>query len=174
MMCEYVALERNRLDGGELRTAEIGKPAPRGAGVMRLALDQTDITRARSLGRFLGLELDALSLAKQFEHRSADGASVEEMLYPSLVANEPESFVDEEPCNRPGRHTRILRMARTLRTSQGIEAVAQGNRRRVGGGPLLKDDNKAPTTFRVFRRTPVLETGRPLGSSAQTRQSGRK
>jgi len=109
MTCEYVALERTRLDGGELRTAEIEKPAPRGAGVRRLALDQADITRAWSLGRFLGLELDALSLAKQFEHRSADRASVEEMLYPSLVANEPESFVDEEPCNRTGRHTRVLR-----------------------------------------------------------------
>jgi hypothetical protein len=109
MMCEYVALERNRLDGGELRKAEIEKPAPRGAGVTRLALDQTDITRAWSLGRFLGLELDTLSLAKQFEHRSADRASVEEVLYPSLVANEPESFVDEEPCNRTGRHTRVLR-----------------------------------------------------------------
>ncbi len=74
-----------------------------------LAFDQTDISRARALGRFLVLELDALSFAEQLEDRSADGAPVEEMLDPSFITNEPEAFVDEEPCNRAGGHTRVLR-----------------------------------------------------------------
>jgi hypothetical protein len=31
---------------------------------------------------------------------------VEEMLDAALVADEPETFIDQEPCDCPGRHTR--------------------------------------------------------------------
>jgi hypothetical protein len=31
------------------------------------------------------------------------------MLAAGFIANEPEAFVDQQSCNRPVRHTRVLR-----------------------------------------------------------------
>src|SRR6185295_16623613 len=72
----------------------------------RSAFDQADIARPRAFSGVLRRELDALSFAQQLEHRASHRAAVEEVLDAALVADEPESFVDEEPCDCAGWHTR--------------------------------------------------------------------
>jgi hypothetical protein len=37
---------------------------------------------------------------------------MEEMFNATLITNEPEALVDEETCDSPGRHNRVLRCAR--------------------------------------------------------------
>ena len=64
------------------------------AGAGGLAVEQTDFSRARTLGRFFNLELDALSFAQQFEHGSSNGGAMEEVLDAAFVANEPETLID--------------------------------------------------------------------------------
>jgi hypothetical protein len=59
-----------------------------------LALDQTDVSRTRALLRLLWGELDALPLAKQLEHRTANRATVEKVLDAVLIPDEPEPLVD--------------------------------------------------------------------------------
>ena len=71
---------------------------------MRLAFDQTDIASARALLRILRSEFDSLAFPQQFEYCAADRAAVEKMLDPTLIADEPEAFVDEQSCNRPRWH----------------------------------------------------------------------
>jgi len=45
----------------------------RGPGIVReLPFDQSNIARARALGRFLGSELDALSFTQELEDRAPD------------------------------------------------------------------------------------------------------
>jgi hypothetical protein len=87
-------------------------PAPKGAGGKRKALTfyEANVTGAGTLLRFLRSELDALTFAKQLEHRTADGAAMKEVFDPTFIADEPEPLVDEKPCNGAGRHTRVLRM----------------------------------------------------------------
>ena len=65
--------------------------------------------RARPLLRFLRSELDALTLAEQLKNGAADGAAMKEVLDSAFIADKPEPLVDEEPCDRAGRHTRVLR-----------------------------------------------------------------
>ena len=65
--------------------------------------------------RILRRELDALTFAQQLEHGASHRAAVEEVLDPALVADEPESFVDEEPCDCPGRHK-----PEALRSADGL------------------------------------------------------
>jgi hypothetical protein len=77
----------------------------------KLTLYETDVSRARTLLRFLRSELHALTFAEQFEDGAADRAAMKEVLNPAFIANEPEPLVDEKPCDRPGRHTRVLRMS---------------------------------------------------------------
>ena len=50
------------------------------------ALDQTDFAGPGALRRFFGSELDPLTLTEQLEHGAPDGAAVEEMLGPALIA----------------------------------------------------------------------------------------
>jgi hypothetical protein len=69
------------------------------------ALDQSDFSGARPLGRILLGEFHALAFSQQLEHRTPHGATVEEMLSPTLIANKAEAFIDEETRNRPGLHT---------------------------------------------------------------------
>jgi hypothetical protein len=71
----------------------------------RSAFDESNLSGPRALGGFLLGEFDALPLAQQLEHRSPHGATMEEMLSSTLIANEAEAFIDEETCNRPGLHT---------------------------------------------------------------------
>ena len=85
-------------------------PAPGGTGWEKLTFYQTDISGAWTLLRFLRSEFDALTLAEQLENGAADGAAMKEVLDSPFIADEPEPFVDEKPCNRAGRHTRVLRM----------------------------------------------------------------
>jgi hypothetical protein len=59
-----------------------------------LTFDQPNVSRARALLRVLRSEFDALTLAQQLEHGTADRAAVEEVFDPTLVADEPEPFVD--------------------------------------------------------------------------------
>jgi hypothetical protein len=69
------------------------------------ALDQSDFTGARSLWRILLGEFHALAFSQQLEHRTPHGATVEEMLCPTLIAYKAKAFIDEETRNRPGLHT---------------------------------------------------------------------
>lgn len=92
----------------ELRdAAEIRNRTPQSA--VRSTFDQTNVAGARSLLRFFRREFDALTFAQQFENGSADRAAMEEMLDAAFVADESESFVDEEPCDCPGWHAEALR-----------------------------------------------------------------
>ena len=76
---------------------------------MGSAFDQANIAGARAFAGVFGGELDALPFAQQLKHRAPDGAAVEEVFDAALVSDEPESFVYEEACYCPGRHTEALR-----------------------------------------------------------------
>ena len=71
--------------------------------------DQPSISRTSpARGPFCessGVNSTRWPFAQQLEHRAADRAAVEEVLDPAFVADEPEAFVDEEPCDCPGWHT---------------------------------------------------------------------
>ena len=70
-----------------------------------LVLDQTYFTGAGTLGRLFDGELDALALPQQLEHRSPNRAAMEEMLDSALIADEAETFVDQETRDRTAGHT---------------------------------------------------------------------
>jgi hypothetical protein len=61
----------------------------------RLAFYETDISGARSLLRFLRSELHALTLAEQLENSAANGAAMKEVFDTSLIADKPETLVDQ-------------------------------------------------------------------------------
>jgi hypothetical protein len=98
------------LSGQDADEAEWVRHRAGPAGKNLLTLYETDVSGARSLLRFLRSELDALTFAEQLENGAADGAAMEEVLDPSLIADEPEPLVDEKPCDGAGRHTPVLRM----------------------------------------------------------------
>ena len=85
-------------------------PAPSGTGREDLTFYETNVSGARALLRFLRSELDTLAFSKQLEDGATDGAAMKEVFDPAFVADEPEPFVDEKPCDRAGRHTPVLRM----------------------------------------------------------------
>ena len=76
-----------------------------------LAFYQSNVAGTRTLGRVLGLKLHPLTLAQQLEHCSAHRAAVKEMLEAPFIADETKSLIDEEACDSPGRHCRVLRRA---------------------------------------------------------------
>jgi hypothetical protein len=84
-----------------------------GPGLQISAFDQADVACTRPLARLFSLKLDALALPKKLEDRLANSAAVKKMFDAALIADETESFVDEETCNCPGRHSRVLRCAKT-------------------------------------------------------------
>jgi hypothetical protein len=75
-----------------------------------LTLYETNVTGARSLLRLLRSELDALTLAKQLKNGAPNRAAMKEVLDSAFIADKPETLVDQKPCDRAGRHTRVLRM----------------------------------------------------------------
>jgi hypothetical protein len=85
----------------------------RAAPDVKLTFYETNVARARPLLRFLRSELDTLTFAKQLEDCPSDGAAVKEVFDPAFVADKPETLVDQKPCDRAGRHTRVLRMCPT-------------------------------------------------------------
>jgi hypothetical protein len=88
-------------------------PGPSGgrAHVRVLTFDQSNVASAGTLCRFLCCEFHALPLPQQFEDRAAHGAAVKEVFDAALIAYESKSLIDEETCNSPGRHSRVLRCA---------------------------------------------------------------
>ena len=90
-------------------------PGPSGgrAHVQVLAFDQSNVTSTGTLCRILRCKLHALPLPQQLENRAAHGAAVEEVFDAALIAYESKSLIDEETCNSPGRHSRVLRSAKT-------------------------------------------------------------
>jgi hypothetical protein len=74
-----------------------------------LALDEANFAGPGTLRRLFGGELDPLTLTEQFEHGAPDGAAVEEMFGPALIADEAETLVDQETCDRPVLHSLPLR-----------------------------------------------------------------
>ena len=85
-------------------------PAPNGAGGRGLTFYEANVSCARTLLRILRSELDALTFAEQLENGAADRTPMEEVLDSAFIADKPETLVDQEPCDRAGRHTRVLRM----------------------------------------------------------------
>jgi hypothetical protein len=75
-----------------------------------LTLYKANVAGARSLLRFLRSELDALAFAKQLEDGAPDRAAMKEVFDSPFIADKPETLVDQKPCDRPGRHARVLRM----------------------------------------------------------------
>src|SRR6266852_1927810 len=71
---------------------------------MKSAFDEADVAGARPFLGILRSKFHALTLAEQLEHCAADRAAMEEVLDPTLVADEAEPFVDQEPCNCAGWH----------------------------------------------------------------------
>jgi hypothetical protein len=65
------------------------------------------------------LELYPLTFAKQLENGAANGTAVEEVFNAAFIADEPEPLVDEQACNSPRRHNRVLRCARLPETISG-------------------------------------------------------
>ena len=87
-------------------------PGPAGGRAKTwLVFDQANVTGPRPFGGILGRELDALPFAEQLEYGAAYGTAVEEVFDAAFIANESESLVDEEACDSPGRHGRVLRCA---------------------------------------------------------------
>src|SRR5215510_2804109 len=97
----------------------LGPLGESGPGVQISAFDQADVARARPFCRLFSLKLDALPFPKKLENRLAYSAAVKEMFDAALIADETESLVDEETCNCPGRHGRVLRCARVPGTIPG-------------------------------------------------------
>ena len=90
----------------------LGPLGESGPGLQLSAFDQADIACARPFRGLFSLKLDALPFPKKLENRLAYSAAVKEMFDAALIADKTESFVDEETCNCPGRHSRVLRCAR--------------------------------------------------------------
>jgi hypothetical protein len=86
----------------------------------RSTLDQADVARARALRRFFRLKFHALSFSQQFEYRPPHGAAVEKVLDAAFIAYEAETFVDEQACDCPGWHGRVLRCASAWRKIQAL------------------------------------------------------
>src|SRR4051812_14991261 len=104
----------------------------------RLSLDESNVSGARPLLRFLRSELDALTFAEQLENGAANGAAMEEVLDTSFIADEPKTFVDQEPCDCAGRHARVLRLSPArckVHTIQHLLSNQAGNGASVGASP---------------------------------------
>ena len=65
------------------------------------AFDQANVAGARPFLGVFGREFNPLPFPQQLEHRTAHRAAVEEVLDSTLVADEPEPFVDEKPAIVP-------------------------------------------------------------------------
>jgi hypothetical protein len=115
-----------------------------------LTLDQPDVARAWTLLRLLRSEFNALAFAEQLENGAADGAAMKEVLNSSLIADEPETFVDQEPCDCAGRHARVLRLFTTCCKVQEIQHLLRyqvANGASVGASPY-EVKAASPTTSR--------------------------
>ena len=87
-----------------LLLASIARFWPNGYGPVTAQL-----LSSRTLLRFLGSEFDTLALAQQLEYRAAHRAAVEEVFDSTFVADEPETFVDQQPSDSAVWHTQALR-----------------------------------------------------------------
>ena len=115
-----------------------------GVKAWSLSFDQADITRARAFLRFFNRKLDALTLAQQLEYRTTHRAAMEEVLDPAFVANEAESFVNQESCDCPGRHSR----SPPFRTPKKIPGGLSRLRARLVPNPC----RGTPSQLRRFQR----------------------
>src|SRR5438445_1365545 len=125
------------LEVSELQSAGPGSPG-RIWKAEGLPFDQSDVARAWPFLRILGRKLDTLPFAQQLEHRTPHRAAMEEMFNAALVADKPEPFVDQEPCNCPRRHTRSLRYERAEPALVELEIPAQS--RQSGAGSQATAD----------------------------------
>jgi hypothetical protein len=78
-------------------------------GAYESAFDQANLACTGAFGGIFGRKLHTLTFAEQFENGPTDGASVEEVLDPAFVADEPEALVDQKARDCPAWHTRVLR-----------------------------------------------------------------
>jgi hypothetical protein len=111
-------------------------PGPAGgrACTAGLPFDQSNVSGARTLGRLFCGELHPLPFAEQLEDGAPDGAAVEEMFDATLITNEPESLVNEETCNSPGRHSRVPPMRESLGLSQALRGPLYERTYEANGG----------------------------------------
>jgi len=109
-------------------------------GANESAFDQANFACARTFSGILGREFHTLAFAEQLENGPTDGASVEEVLDPAFVADEPEALVNEKARDCPAWHTRVLREA----VPAGIIPVAlQAECREEGPGGRGPDQGSA-------------------------------
>jgi hypothetical protein len=66
------------------------------------AFDQANVAGARTLLGVLYRELDALPFPEQLKYGTADRTTMKEVLHATLVPNEPEPLVDQQPCDCAG------------------------------------------------------------------------
>jgi hypothetical protein len=59
-----------------------------------LSFNESHVTSARTLLRFLDGEFDTLAFPKQLEHRATNRATVKEVLEAGFIADESEALVD--------------------------------------------------------------------------------
>src|SRR6187401_3194417 len=77
----------------------------------RRLLKKFDVGRPWTFGRLFDHEFDALTFAKQLEHRLTNGRTMEEMLYAAFVADEAKTLIDQQTCNRAVGHDSPFPMA---------------------------------------------------------------
>src|SRR5262249_21965906 len=121
-----------------------------------LAFDQPHVARARPFLRFLRSELHPLTFAQQLEHRSADRAAMEKVFDSTLVADEPEPFVDQEACDCPGWHN-------PKPSRSDPPGISQGNSAGYGRLPLHLPYGRGPAES--CSNSDELEIRASLGSS---------
>ena len=72
--------------------------------ILNGSVDHSNVACARTFLRILWSEFNALALTEQLEHRLSHRTSMKKMLDAAFVADEPETLIDQEPCNCPGWH----------------------------------------------------------------------
>jgi len=145
-----------RMEGCRPRL-ERGRPVGR-----RSVFDQADIAGPRALLRVLGRELHALAVTQQFEDGAPDRTPMEEVLEAILVSDESEALVDEETCDRPGRHTSTSD-AKSLGTHPGPGSDAAAVTVRRTGTPGAPWTGGAEICAK-FREVPLGKSSRIVGA----------
>ncbi len=89
-----------------------------------LVLDYANFTGAGTLSRLFDGEVGSLTLPQQFEHPSPHCAAMEEMLDSLLIADEAETFVDQETRDRTACHYDLLRYLNPAATATAQRRAA--------------------------------------------------
>ena len=78
---------------------------PTGRWDDELAFDEPDVSSSGTLLRFLGREIDPLSLAQELKYGAADSTAVKEVLDTAFVADKTKALVNQKTRDRAGWQT---------------------------------------------------------------------